>query len=144
MIHPSQQRSIRCLLRMRPSSNSLTASLKFTRPSATTTCSSGMVSFEFAVKYSPRLMGKIAPFQLIGGSKSEITAASCLMPWASNISLSSLNVRTSSTSSDSAFFAKQGPMKTTFSSSPYFFFMILVMASMGDAIGARLPTSSGW
>ena len=137
MMQPSQQRSSRCFSRMNPSSNSRIASLNWSLPSATITLSSWIWPWIFVVCSNPLVTGKMAPFPDNGPSNGVGIILEGVIFFSWNISLSSRNVRTSSTSVDSAFLAKQGPIKTTFRSSPYFFFMIRLIATMGETMRAR-------
>jgi len=60
-----------------------------------------------------------------------------------SISLNSVKVIASSISLLSAFFATHGPINTIFVSMPYFSCTTLLIATIGETIGARLSTSAG-
>ncbi len=150
IMHPLQHRMSRSLISPWPCSNSLSISTNDCRPLAVITSPLARSSSMSAACSMPRVRGNREPRPASGGSKSEGSTPSGVMPASSRRILSSANVRTSSMSwpasrsSASFFLAMQGPMKTIPSWSPCMAFRTLAMAIIGETTGASSPTRSGW
>ena len=150
MMQPSQHRTSSSLAGTASAANSRIVSSKRSLPPALTTSLTTRSSSIAAARSSPRFTGKIVPRPACGGSNSPETICAGSRDLAARICRSSAKVSVRATSpcssslSASRRLARQGPMKTIRRSAPYRWWRARAQATIGETIGARKGTSSGW